>query len=130
MKTKIDEKMFRAVKIMLNGGASTQEVVDYLQISAATTGRIRASETFEEYQAILAAMGAKIKAYNAKKKAEAKQDEAEVKPVEQPAEKPPVAPTLMNQAYLNNRVYELMKEQNELLKLLSNKLAYIVDQLC
>lgn len=114
-KRKIDTKAFKAVKTMLSGGATIEETSEFLGVSPATVSRIRSAETYEEYLHIIAAM-------YTKKKAKEKQ---ESKPVAEPAP----TPTSLNQGYLNNRIYELLKEQNEMLKLISNKMAFIVEQL-
>ena len=116
-KRKIDLKTFKAVKTMLCGGATTEETAEFLEISQATVSRIRQSETWEEYHQIIAAMYAKQNALEKQKS----------QPVVESIPVP--APTPLNQAYLNNRVYELLKEQNEMLKLISNKMAFIVEQL-
>ena len=120
-KRKIDIKTFKAVKTMLSGGATIEETSDFLGVSSATISRIRQSETYEEYRQIIAAMWVKQKA----------QEQQESKPTAEPAPVPaPVpTPTSLNQGYLNNRIYELLKEQNEMLKLISNKMAFIVEQL-
>ena len=117
MKSKIDSKLFWAVKTMLQGGASTEEIVNYFSVSACSVTRIRKSESYEEYKQILAAVNTAIKKKNAEKA------------TEEPVKAPPAPAGTMNQMYIQNRVYELLKEQNELLKLISNKLVFIVEQL-
>ena len=118
-KRKIDIKAFKAVKTMLSGGATIEETSEFLDVSPATISRIRQSETYEEYRQIIAAMWVKQKA----------QEQQESKPTAEPAPAPVPVPMSLNQGSLNNRIYELLKEQNEMLKLISNKMAFIVEQL-
>lgn len=122
MKKKIDQKTFSAVKTLTAGGATIQEIVDYLGVCSAVVSRIRSAETFEEYRQMLAA---RALAYKEKhKKQEAK---PEVKPEKQ--EEKPMAITMLPEYYRNNQALQLLREQNEYLKLISNKLAFIVEQL-
>ena len=97
MRTKVDEKIFKAVKAMQAGGATANQISECLGVSLATVYRIAQANSFSEYGA--------------------------------PKKAPETAPTPTANAYINNRVYELIKQQNELLALISNKLAYIVEQL-
>lgn len=117
-KKPITESMFKAVKTLIAGGASYKECADYMQIGYSTVSRIGSVETFEEYRQVIAAINAKIK----QKKAEPEQ---EVKP-EVKEEAKPVNGTSI---YQTNRLIQLMNEQNELLKSISNKIAFIVEQL-
>lgn len=109
MAMKMNDKLFRLVKLMLNSGASVAETAEYFQLAKGTVQRVKASENMDEYHAILAAMHAKAP--------------------KQPEKPAPAQPEALGTHYMNNRVYELLKEQNELLKLLSNKLAFIVEAL-
>lgn len=123
MKQRVDAKMFWAVKTLLKGGASQREAADFFHLGIATVGRINASESPEEYHNILAALHAKNRA----RKAAVKQDEQKPVPAPQEPEKAPCRPA--NEYYVNNHILQALKEQNELLKLISAKLAFIVEQL-
>ena len=125
--TKITKEIYECAKTLFKGGATTQEVANYLKIGISTAGRIKKSETLEEYKQIQALMVANWKG-NKKKKAEQK---ADPKPEQKPETKPEEKPQTFNVSgqYTMNRMTELLKEQNEMLKIISNKLAFIVEQL-
>lgn len=122
MVKKIDDKMFWAVKALTDAGSTIPEIAKYLQIGAASVSRIRAAENPEDYRRQIAAA-----ALEAKRKAEAKRKPAPApeKPVE--ALEKPVETHVVHQTDM--RTLELLKEQNALLKLISNKLVFIVEQL-
>ena len=134
-RVKIDENMFWTVKTLTKGGATIPEIADFLKISTSTVSRIRASESLQEYKNQLAAIALEIKAKNAQKaamKAAAKEIvTATVSAPEKAPEKPekPEKQDRTQYNYVNNRVLEELKAQNELLKLISNKLCFIVEQL-
>lgn len=119
---KITKEIYTAVKFMLKGIASASEIAACLGISTNSVNRIRNAETFDEYVENARYGG------SARYRAEAKnqQKEAEtVKPVEdlkQPG-------GTLSGNYQINRIFEQQKQTNELLKLISDKLAYIVQQL-
>jgi len=122
---KITEKLFKAVKIMLEGGATYEEVKDYLGVSLQTCARIKHSENYADYKNVLAAMAVKNKGY--------KQAKANPKPVEEkPVEEKPVQVVEHRQNVTIQATHYMMQEMqktNELLKEISNKLAFIVEQL-
>ena len=105
----VDEKLFKAVKIMIAGGATVAEIKDYFNISDATVYRIRTSETHDEYKNMVAAIALDMK------------NKQKDKPEEQPKQ------TVIVQATW--QMTQEMQKTNELLTLISNKLAYIVEQL-
>ena len=55
MKTKLNEKTFRAVKLMTAGGANIAEIAECFAISSSTVSRIRTSESYEDYCSLRAA---------------------------------------------------------------------------
>ena len=120
----VTEKMFKAAKILFNSGSTTYEVAEYLDISQTTAYRMMKAETFEEYQNEQAAKGKaryhQMKAVHAIKEEQEKEEE--------PQEKKPVQNPMTNN-YQMNRLIEIIKEQNEILKTMSNKIAFIVDEL-
>lgn len=137
--TKITPNIFRAVKIMLKGGATYEECCEFFHISDASVWRISKAENYDEYRNEVAArsraMNAKVAA---KKKQEAEQAAAAAVPEPEPEKKlekveyvaPQVTPGgFMASSYQTNRIIEELAKQNEILKIISNKLAFIVDEL-
>ena len=143
MITKLTEKLFRAVKIMTAGGATAHEIADYFGISITTVNRVRGSESFEEYRTLLAVA-------NGKKKKETAVPAVEKAPAMQPepAGQSPLAQSLQHQpqnqmpqqpqviehrqtvtVQATHYMMQEMKKTNELLDLISRKLAFIVDSL-
>ena len=135
MKTKVTSELYAAAKIMIKGGASIDEVAKFLKIGAATVSRIKSAETYEEYKQIVAACWAKSKEKEKLAKEAQKELDREIKRQEEAAEQgqeKPVKRTgeaFMVSSYQVNRLIEIMKEQNEILKIMSNKIAFIVDEL-
>lgn len=121
----ITEKMYKAVKILLNGGASVKEAADYMNLSTSSVYSIRNTENYEEFlhisMAIQAERSAKAAAaINAKQKTEQK-TESEPQVVEH---------RQTVQITATHYMMEEMKKTNEYLKTISAKLAFIVDELC
>jgi hypothetical protein len=139
--TKVDERLFKMVKLMCKSGAPYAEIAEYFQISPTTVKRINNSESIVEYRNIMAAW-----AISQRERRE-KIRNAKQAPVQEPVPEPvqiqvavpvpeePVIPDLkmpggtMSAAYQFNRMIEMMKKQNEILTLMSNKLTYLVEQL-
>lgn len=115
MNMKMTEKLFRAVKIMTQGGATADEISEYFNISTATVGRVRASETFDEYKQIMS-----VRAIKAKEKT--KPQEPEKAPEPQIIEH---RQTVTIQA--THYMMEELKKQNETLELISRKLTELID---
>ena len=73
MATKMTDKLFRAVKIMIAGGATSTEISEYFNISLSSISRVRQAETFQEYRVMQAATYGKrkpAKTQNAPKQSE------------------------------------------------------------
>lgn len=104
------EQAFKAIKLMQKGGATVKDILEYYAVSVDTLRRIRRVDTFAEYIA-------NQRAHNAPKEPQEK-----VEPLKQVGGQ-------LSSGYQMNRIYEALKEQNEILKLLSNKVAFIVDEL-
>lgn len=116
-KVKVTEQMFKAIKQLTAGGATIPECAGYFQLSHATVSRIRAAETYEDYTQF------------AKRNAEAvekRRKESEIKP-EEPA-KQYANPTVVKIEATHYMMQELQKT-NELLTVISAKLATIVSDL-
>ena len=125
MRKTMDDKTFNCVKIMLRAKAPYAEIEKYLGVSKATIGRISGCESFEEYRQMMTAAAI---AYRQKKEQE--------KPQEQPEEQPEAKPEQPEKVVRYNvtiqathYMEEQQKRTNELLTLISNKLAFIVEEL-
>lgn len=138
---KLTESKFKAVKILLAGGASVAECAEYMQLGESVVYRIRMTESWEEYnQQTAARMIAekKRKAEKAAKQAAAKEvaDKVGAVPAKElvmPEEKTAevikeIRQTVTVQA--THYMEEQQRKTNELLTLISAKLAFIVDELC
>lgn len=131
MKTKLNEKTFRAVKLMTAGGANIAEIAECFAISSSTVSRIRTSESYEDYCSLRAAEYDQRKQERAEK---ARKAAEQVTPAAAPqtfaAPQPQVVEhrqTVTIQA--THYMMQEMKKTNELLELISRKLTFIVDQL-
>ena len=136
MATKMTDKLFRAVKIMIAGGATSTEISEYFNISLSSISRVRQAESFQEYRVMQAATYGKrkpAKTQDAPKQSEQLNPAApQTPPMQQPApaQQPQVVEhrqTVTIQA--THYMMQEMKRTNELLELISRKMAYIVDQL-
>ena len=122
---KITEGQFKAIKTLLRGGATQKEAAEYMQVSTNTAFWVDKAETFEEYQHMNAERHLAHKRVAAIKAKEAEQAT--------PAQ--PAAPQVVE--YRQNvtiqathYMMQKLEETNSLLKMISNKLAFIVDELC
>lgn len=138
-RTVVTLNIFNAIKTLVAGGATSKEISNYLGIGETAITRVRSCESYDEYKQCLAAISVKQREYRAKrfekelqKKAEEEKAAAaeavaeavsEVRHVQEKVEDR----TLSN--YQTNRLIEEMRKTNEHLKLISNKLAFIVEQL-
>ena len=138
----IDKKMFDCIKILLDGKASYTEIQDFTNVGRTTVSRIAHSESWEDYEQQMAAMRAAWHCRVAEKKAaeqaaadRAREEKEKAAKAAAEAVKAlvPAAPLLQqtkaDPVYGANRICELLTHQNELLKVISNKLAFIVDEL-
>lgn len=138
-KIKVTKGIFEAIKMLTKGGASIDECTEYMGVSHATVSRIRAAENYEDFM-----QSRRLAAIAVKRERELKeQQEQQKKEREKPAEKPveqlvqisqPVQPQVIEHrqtvtVQATHFMMEEMRQQNELLKAISNKLAYIVEQL-
>lgn len=124
---KVTPQKFDAVKIMIKGGASCKEVQKYMGISAPVFYRIKNSAGYAEYRDMVAEMDLKKKQSAEKKKAEKKNQVQKPATEEQP--KQPSGMDIMANTYKMTQLIEAVKKQTEVLTLISNKLAYIVEEL-
>ena len=121
---KVTEKMFKAVKQLTDGGATVPEIAEYFMIGHSTVSRIRAAETWEDYTHTLQAIALSYK----KKRADKSAEKAE-QPKEEPKEEPQKVIQQNVTIQATHYMMQEMQKTNELLKLISNKLAFIVEQL-
>lgn len=129
-KVKVTSKIYDCVKLLFENGATYKEAADFFHLSLATVNTIKASDSFEEYKHMAMMRGSKWKAANKKKQVET------AKPEVKPEAKPETVLTddkqkggTISANYQVSRIYELLKQQNETLTMISNKLAFIVDEL-
>ena len=114
----ITEKLFWAIKTLYAGGASTKEASEYFGVSEATLRLVNKSESLEEYRNMQCAIHAKYRKL------------APSKPVQPAPEKPANKVDMPYMPYsVQREITEQLKAQTELLKLISAKLVYIVEQL-
>lgn len=129
---KVTKEKYDVIKILLKGGATVQEAADFVKLSSATIYTVRMSDSFEEYEQVAAQKALDRKRRMAAMKAketEKKEDpKPEVKPEVKPEEPKPANPTVVKIEATHYMMQE-MQRTNELLKGISAKLAFIVDEL-
>ena len=123
---KVTKGIYDAAKLLIENGANNTEVAKYLKVSTDVVSFIRRSETYEEYQTIMYE-------YSLKMRQRAAAIKAKEEPKEEP--KPETPPQIVEhrQTVTVQATWQMtqeMQKTNELLKQISNKLAYIVDELC
>lgn len=132
MRKTVDARLFNAVKIMLNGGATYEEITDYLDVSSATIGRIRNAADFDEFIKAkkAACYMAKQKYISAKEKKEPEQAPAPA-PVQAPAPQPEIVKEVRQSVTVQTTHFTMQKLDKiiELLTGISAKLAFVVDEL-
>lgn len=134
--TNVDAKMFDCVKILLNSGATYNEIKKYTGLCNDVIARIKNAENWTEYQNILADMRAKWKQKYAKKMAA---QEANAKKATKAKEPEPEPETKTESKTVEHRqtvtvqttyyVSQKLDAITELLKGLNAKLAFVVDEL-
>lgn len=119
---KITKEIYTAVKFMLKGNASTRETAESLGISINSVNRIRNSEAYNEYIENARYGGSARYRKDVKNKLKEAETAKPVEDLKQPG-------GTLSGNYQINRIFEQQKQTNDLLKLISDKLAYIVQQL-
>ena len=114
---KVTQGVFDAVKICLNGGGSITETAKFMKLSQDVVRMIRDSENLQEYKALM------YEKCNPKKKqiAAIKAKETE----KTPENVKPYSITIQATHYMEQE----LRKTNELLTLISNKIAFTVDEL-
>jgi hypothetical protein len=133
---KVTESKFNAIKLLVKGGATNAEAAEYMQVSPHTIANIKAAETWEEYRSIIAArvLAEKQKRHAQAEKAEKAVPAADiVNKVNNTPETPEKVQRVVHEQSVTiqatHYMMQEMQKTNELLKLISNKLAFIVDEL-
>ena len=129
----VDQKMYDCVKILLNSGATYDEIEKYTKLGKTAIYRINHTENLTEYRNILAAMAIEAQKKKAEKKQEAKRPAPEPEKKPEPANEEPPAKvvehkqtvTVQTTYYVNQKLDRI----EELLKTISAKLACIIDDL-
>ena len=135
---KVTESKFKAIKILLKSGATYAEISESMQVSYCVIGYIKNSDTFEDYRhkSYVTSGGyrKKLKKQQEEQEKAAQQNQkkaGESSANEQTEEKQPQIvehrQTITVQAF--HFMLEEQKKTNELLTLISNKLAFIVAEL-
>ncbi len=145
-KIKVDENLFTIAKALTLSEKTLKEIQEITKLSPATLYRIHHASNYAAYRAVIA----ENSAYNAQRRAGARTpanspENAHArtrKHTPAPAQAPTPArprtrtparavasPAPANTYYGNTRLVELMIQQNKLLESISNKLAFIVEQL-
>lgn len=128
-RTRITQNIYNAVKLIMKGGSGVKEAADVMGISVNSVRRINKSESYSEY-VNLAYMNGAMR-YKTPKQEEPPQA---VEPIPQTAveaaegQQIPRKQTIIVQTTW--QMTQEMRRTNELLELLNNKLAFIVDELC
>lgn len=120
-KRKVTESTFRHAKLLLKAGETQKGVAEYLDLSRGTVGIIDRSETLDEYRNNIAALYSGSRGKTVKKEPE-KEPEIKVEDLKLPG-------GTMSGNYQLNRIFEQLKAMNETMTLISNKLAFIVEDL-
>ena len=116
------QNLFNCVKRLLKDGASAKEIAEYLDLSTSTIWRVRDSETLEEYDNNTKVRTAQARAIAAKgRENAAEQTPQQVEHIHHHEQSVTVI--------ANHYMAEELRKQTELLTTISNKLAYIVDDL-
>ena len=121
-RTRITENIYNAVKLILRGGAKTKEAAEAMGISVNTVHRIGKANSYDEYVNMAYMNGSARYREQEKKEKEERQEKPQAEPLKQQG-------GTLSAGYQMNRIYELLKQQNEILTMLSNKVAFIVDEL-
>jgi len=131
---KVTEGIYKAVRALLKDGSTDKEVCEYFGIGKSTVNYIKKCETYEEYKHTVYVSSSTYKkrmaAIKAKEKEKA-EEKTEEKVSEEPKD-PPVQVVEHRQSVTvvaNHYMMEELKMQTELLKTISAKLLFIVDEL-
>ena len=114
---RMTEHIFKAIKLMLKGGATAEEINEHYPVSKETLRRIRRSETYADYVEMQRVYSERSAANRRKK--EEQQEEPEQLPNQ----------ISIDDLKQDSETVELLKEQNDLLRRLMNDVAFLVSEL-
>ena len=117
----VTTSIFNCVKRLIDSGAPTEEITEYMKLSSTTVNRIRRAESIEEYKNMTYAS---VRAARAKESEKPQPAPANL-PVQEIVHKHEQSVTVI----ANHYMMEELKEQTKTLKLISNKLTFIVEEL-
>lgn len=118
---KVTQQIFDTVKTLLNSGVPVTQICDMLKLSNGVIYTIKVCDNLEGYKKYVKDVRARSEE---KKKKETKKEEPKPEPAPQVVEH---RQTVTIQA--THYMMEEMRKTNELLTVISRKLAYIVDDL-
>lgn len=121
---KVTKGIFKAIKILLDSGESQTNCAEQFDLSRQTMRLINMSETYEEYKHNSIVNSTQYKKKMAAIKAKDNEAFERDEPTQQVAN---YKPTIQIQA--THYMMEELRKQNELLAGISNKLAFIVEEL-
>jgi len=125
---KITERVFDAVKLLLESGSSKTEIGKYMKLSFMSVSLIEQAETFDEYKAIsyefYKSKKKKMAAVKAKEKAEEPAPEKQEQPATQVVEHRQSV-TIQATHFMDTKLDKII----ELLTIMNNKLGAIIDDL-
>ena len=130
---KIDQRMFDCIKILLASGQTAEQIKDYIGIAPTTVYRINQCENLQEYKNMMIAISTKRAVQKKKEKEE--QKPVMLEPADQGATAKPEPPTQIvehRQSVTVQTTYYVTQKLDatiELLKGISAKLAFVVDEL-
>lgn len=142
-RAKVTENKFRAIKILLESGETYSKISEAMGVSPCVIGLIRSSDSLEEYRhkVYLKTPAYRKKIEEQERKEKEKADFVSAKQMNQvmdaiaatPAELPSAPQVVEHRQTITVQASHFMLEEqkrtNELLTLISNKLAFIVDEL-
>lgn len=112
MKAKVTESLFKAAKTLIKGGATNKEVAEYLCISPWTVNEIKKSEDYTEYR----------------NNVHARYAESKKKPAQIQENIPNIVEHRQSVTIQANHYVEMeLKKHTEILTLISNKIADIME---
>ena len=120
---KVTVGKFMAIKALLKDGATVKEVMEYLQVSEPVVYGCKKVDTYEDY-------------VNARtvRELERKQVAAIKAKEKEQAGKPAITDDkqkggTISANYQINRIYDILRQINETMTIMSNKLGFVVDEL-
>lgn len=127
---KIDQRMFDCIKILLASGQTAAQIYEYLGVAPTTIYRIKQCENLQEYKNMMAAMA--VKKANKKDKAAKEPEVVPVPTAQEATAKPATQVAEHRQSVTVNASYYVTQKLDTMIDLLKNisaKLAFVVDEL-